>query len=51
MEHVKGYTKRVHGKLVHVDGYDRKSHDHITRHDREVDRRNVRKAERARRGE
>lgn len=50
MEHVKGYTKRVHGKLVHVGGYDRKSHDRLTRHDREVDRRNARKGARARRG-
>ena len=51
MEHVKGYDKKVHGKRVHVKGYDRKSHDKISRHDREVDRRNARKAARARRGE
>ena len=50
MEHVRGYAKRVRGKLVHVTGYDRKSHDRITPHDREVDRRNVHKAEKARRG-
>ena len=48
MEHVKGYTKRVHGKMVHVGGYDRKSHDRLTRHDREVDRRNIAKARRER---
>ena len=44
MEHVKGYEKRVHGKLVHVSGYERKSHDRLLRHDREVDRRNGRRA-------
>ena len=50
MEHVKGYEKKVHGKRVRVKGYDRKSHDHITPHDREVDRRNARKGARSRRG-
>jgi hypothetical protein len=44
MEHVKGYEKKVHGKRVHVKGYDRKSHDRLSRHDREVDRRNGRRA-------
>jgi hypothetical protein len=38
----------MHGKLVHVEGYDRKSHDKISRHDREVDRRNIAKARRER---
>ena len=51
MEHVNGYEKIVHGKRVRVRGYDRKSHDHLTPHDREVDLRNARKGARARRGE
>lgn len=48
MEHVEGYRKR-NGEFVH--GYERRSHDDLTPHDREVDRRNGRKAGRARRGE
>ena len=50
MEHVKGYEKKVHGKRVRVKGYDRKSHDHLTPHDRAVDRRNAMKGARSRRG-
>ena len=51
MEHVRGYDKRVRGKYVHVEGYERKSHDTLTAHDREVDRRNAAKGARARRRE
>ena len=46
MEHVDGYYKKVHGKRVRVRGYERKSHDHLTAHDREVDRRNLRRRRR-----
>ena len=49
MERVRGYEKRIHGKRVHVSGYERKSHDKLTGHDREVDRRNAAKGARARR--
>lgn len=49
MEHVEGYYKMVHGKRVHVKGYNRKSRDRLTRHDREVDHRNGEKAARSRR--
>lgn len=51
MGHVEGYYKTVHGKRVHVRGYERRSHDHLTPHDREVDRRNAAKGARARRRE
>ena len=48
-EKVRGYTKRLHGRIIHVSSYFRRNHDKITPHDREVDRRNAHKAERARR--
>ena len=48
MERVNGYVKRVKGRLIHVSGYIRKNHNNIDAHDRAVDRRNVRKAENAR---
>ena len=51
MERVKGYYKTVHGKRVHVREYERKSHDRLTAHDREVDHRNAAKGARARRRE
>ena len=47
MERVSGYIKHVKGRIIHVSGYDRKSHDRTTPHDREVDRRNLRRARRA----
>ena len=51
MERVNGYYKKVHGKRVRVRGYERKPHDRLTAHDREVDRRNAAKGARARRRE
>ena len=51
MERVKGYYKMVRGRRVYVGEYERKSHDRLTAHDREVDRRNAAKGARARRGE
>jgi len=48
MEKVEGYEKTVHGRRVRVHGYFRKVRNHITGHDRSVDRRNARKARRER---
>ena len=44
MEYVRGYRKR-NGEYIR--GFCRKSHDRITRHDREVDRRNAEIARRS----
>ena len=49
LEKVKGYRKRVHGRMVQVKGYFRKNHDKVSAHDRSVDRRNAKKARRDRR--
>ncbi len=43
-EYIKGYTK---DDGTRVDGYCRKKHDHLTEHDRRVDRKNGKKAGRS----
>jgi hypothetical protein len=48
-EKVRGYTKRLHGRLVHVSSYFRRDHNKITPYDREVDTYNIHKAQHARR--
>jgi hypothetical protein len=49
LEEVKGYRKKVHGRIVKVKGYFRRDHDKISAHDRAVDRRNAKRARRDRR--